>query len=61
MMFQRAEPKYTFCQLSPFNVTNRNEVAGFVGCQGYVYRNESNGFVGCQIYVSVLLSHIISP
>ena len=36
MMFQRAKPKYTSCHLSLFNVNNRNEVGGFVGCQEYV-------------------------
>ena len=36
MMLQRAKPKYTSRHLSLFNINNRNEVGGFVGCQGYV-------------------------
>ena len=37
MMFERAEPKYTFLPiLSLFNADNRSEVIGFVNCQEYV-------------------------
>ena len=36
MIIQRAKPKYIFYHLSLFDVNNRNEVVGFVGCQGFV-------------------------
>ena len=36
LMFQRDKTKYTSCHLSLFKMNNRNEVGGFVGCQGYV-------------------------
>ena len=35
--FQRTKKKYTSCHLSLFNVNYRNEVGGFVVCQGYVF------------------------